>query len=144
MKKFVCMALIVLIAVFSVVPAYADTVNTAEIPGAQGEISPLFTYISFMNAGLSIDSSGLATCLGNVILYNSSNSTTLTVQLQKSTGSGWKTIKTWTTSAISYADIEGYYFVASGTYRVCTTAQVYNSSGYLVETESIYSPTKTY
>lgn len=144
MKKFIFMGLIVLMAVFSVVPAYAA--NGTSNVRTQGLITPQFTYISLLSPGLSIDSSGLATCIGDVTIYNNSYSTVLTVQLQKSTSSGWTTIKTWTSSGTGVAGTElvEYYYVTTGTYRVCATAKVYNAFGSLLETESVYSATVTY
>lgn len=144
MKKFVCLALILLMAMFSAVPAYADNGAAVKAPGPQDVAPARFTHISLLNAGLDISPSGLAGCLGNVFLYNSSYTAVLTVELQKYTSSGWSTIKTWTTSSTGYANIEGNYYVVYGTYRVRTTAQVYNPSGDLLETESLYSRTVIY
>ncbi len=145
MKKIICMSLIVLMAIFSVVPAYAavDERNSAQ---GSGMVSPLFTYILQLNAGLSIDSSGKAACRGDASLYSSTNRVDLTVQLQKYTGSGWSTVKTWTSSGVGIpgTSILQYYYVVSGTYRVSATAKVYNSSGTLLETVTAYSPTSTY
>lgn len=144
MKKIICMGLVVLMAIFAAIPAYA--VDGTSISGTKGVISPQFTYISLLSPGLSINSSGKATCIGNVTLYNNSYSTNLTVQLQKSTSSGWTTIQTWTSSGTGIAGTEmvEYYYVVSGTYRVCATSRVYNSSGSLIETQSLYSATVTY
>jgi hypothetical protein len=146
MKKFICMALILLIALFSVVPAYAETSNLVESQNPNGVIKPLFMNISFLDAGLSINSSGLANCSGVVNLYNNNYSVVLTVQLQKYNSGSWSTIKIWTSSGKGIAGtiIDQYYYVAGGTYRVCSTAQVYNTSGYLIERESVYSATRTY
>ena len=78
MKKFVCMGILVLMAVFATVPAYAaDGTKTA---GTQGLITPQFTYISVLTPGLSIDSSGRATCAGLASAHNSSHTTKLTVE----------------------------------------------------------------
>jgi len=144
LKKFICLGIIVLMAVFSAVPAYA--VDGTKNEGTQGLIAPQFTYISLLSPGLSINSSGKATCVGLASAYDNSHTTKLTVELQKSTGSGWSTIKTWSASAtgVSIADIEENYYVVRGTYRVCATAKVYNTSGNLLETKSLYSATSTY
>ena len=144
MKRFICMGLVVLMAVFAAVPAYAADMTKNE--AAQGVIAPRFTYISMLNAGLSINSVGKATCVGIVTLYDDSHSTDLTVSLQKSTSNGWTTIKEWTVSGTGIPGVatEQYYYVVNGTYRVCATAKVYNASGILLETESLYSVTVTY
>ncbi len=144
MKKFICMGILVLMTVFSAVPAYAapGTQNA----GTQGVITPLFTYISILIPGLSIDSSGKATCSGMASAYDSSHTTKLTVELQKSTGSGWSTIKSWSATAPGpyVADVYEDYYVVHGTYRVCATAEVYNASGILLERKSVYSDTVIY
>lgn len=144
MKKFICMCFLVLIAVFSPVPAYAA--DGTENSGAQGVITPQFTYISLLSPGLSINSSGKATCIGLASAYDSSHTTILTVELQKYTGSGWSTIKSWSASSTgtSVAVVEENYYVVYGTYRVCATAEVYNASGILLERKSLYSDTVIY
>lgn len=60
MKKFICLVIIVLMAVFSTVPAYA-------VDGTKNErthelAAPQFTYISLLSPG--INSSGKAACIG--------------------------------------------------------------------------------
>jgi hypothetical protein len=142
-KKFVCIGILVFMAVFLTVPAYADSTQNVE---AQGVITPQFTYISVLTPGLSIDSLGTATCVGLASAYNSSHTTRLTVELQKSGAGGWSTIKSWSASStgISLAKIEEDYYVVRGTYRVCATAKVYNASGTLLESQSLYSDTVLY
>lgn len=144
MRKIICMGILVLMAVLYAVPAQAT--GGAENTVKQGVITPRFTYISLLNAGLSINSSGKATCIGHGSAYDSSHTTRLTVQLQKSTGSGWSAVKSWSASSTgqSVAGLEKDYYVAHGTYRVCSTAKVYNASGNLLESKSAYSDTTTY
>ncbi|NBJ16528.1 MAG: hypothetical protein FNP40_13395 [Dehalobacter sp. 4CP] len=146
MKKIICMSLIVLMAIFSAVPAYAAIDGKSVSTQGSGTVSPLFTYILQLNVGLEIDSSGKAACLGKATLYSGTNRVDLTVQLQKFTGSSWSAIKTWTSSGVgmSGTTILQNYYVVSGTYRVSATAKVYNSSGNLLETATAYSPTATY
>lgn len=80
MKKFVCIGILALITVFITVPAYANTISS----GTYGVITPQYTYISLLNAGLNISSSGKAACTGLASAYSNSQTTRLTVQLQKS------------------------------------------------------------
>ena len=42
------------------------------------------------------------------------------------------------------ANFEGHYYVGEGTYRVRSTASIYDSSGELLETESLYSEEREY
>ena len=144
MRKIICMGILVLMTLFCAVPAQAA--GGAENTGKPGVITPKFTYISLLNAGLDINSSGKATCIGHASAYDSSHTTRLTVELQKYTGNGWSTIKSWSTSSTgqSIAGLEEDYYVVHGTYRVCSTAKVYNASGNLLENKSAYSDTVTY
>ncbi|WP_368294542.1 hypothetical protein [Dehalobacter sp. TBBPA1] len=146
MKKIICMGFILLMAIFSAVPAYAAIDENNISTQGSGTISPLFTYILQLNVGLNIDSSGKAACMGDVSLYSGTNRVDLTVQLQKFNGSSWSAIKTWTSSGVGMpgTTILQNYYVVSGTYRVSATAKVYNSSGTLLETVTAYSPTSTY
>ena len=134
MKRIAYTSLAILILMSFSVTAYAD--NTTLSQGQQGQITPLFTYISFLDPRLSINSSGLATCYGSVSLYSSSQTVQLTVALQKSTTNGWAEVIAWTDSApgVPGVSLERQYYVAKGTYRVCVTARVYNASGTLLET----------
>ncbi len=143
MRKIICMGILVLMAVLFAVPAQAA--NGAETV-TQGVITPRFTYISLLNAGLSIDSAGKATSIGHGSAYDSSHTTRLTVQLQKSTGSSWSVVRSWSASSTgqSVAGVEVDYYVVHGTYRVCSTAKVYNASDNLLESKSAYSDTATY
>lgn len=142
MKKYISICIVVFMLIIATTPAYA--VNTVN-PSMESVVAPRFTAINSMSAGLSIDSWGKATCSGWVTPSDNSYTSNLTVSLQKSTSSGWSTIKSWTASGAGFFGvvIEGYYYVANGTYRVCSTARVYNSSGNLLETESFYSQERT-
>ena len=145
MKKFICMGILVLMAIFSFVPGYTAA-KAIQDAGPQSVIKPQYTYISLLNTGLSINSSGKATCGGLASAYNASHTTKLTVELQKSGTSGWSTIKSWSASATgtSLARVEKDYYVVHGTYRVCANAKVYNASGTLLENKSLYSDTVIY
>ncbi len=145
MKKFICMGILVLMTVFSAVPAYAapGTQNA----GTQGVITPLFTYISILIPGLSIDSSGKATCSGMASAYDSSHTTKLTVELQKSTGSGCSTIKSWSATAPGpyVADVYGCIITLSTVpIGYALPLKFYNASGILLERKSVYSDTVIY
>lgn len=144
MKKIICLLLIVFSVTFSAVPVYAA--DMADKQKTQETMGPLFTYIWTLTPGLGINSSGKAICIGDVTIYNNSYRTVLTVQLQKSTGSNWSPIKTWTGSGIGTTGvlIEEDYYVARGTYRVCVTSKVYDTSDKLLESQSLYSVTVTY
>ncbi len=144
MKRMISAGLLVFMVMLSVLPVYAS--GAESISTESGIISPRFTAILSISAGLSINSSGKAACAGSVTPSSNTYTADMTVSLEKSTSNGWSTIKSWTGSGTGYVGvvIDAYYYVTSGTYRVCTTAKIYNSSGTLLETESFYSAERTY
>ena len=108
-------------------------------------VSARYQYITTLNAGLSINSSGLATCSGLVKPSDNDTSTTLTVELQKYS-SGWKYDDSWNTSGTGTKNVQlsAQKYVVRGLYRVVVTAKVYSSSGKLLETQSLMSHEVTY
>ncbi|MPM11101.1 hypothetical protein SDC9_57440 [bioreactor metagenome] len=93
------------------------------------QIQPMYTGVSSLTSGLTISTSGAATCGGRASV-RSGYTVDLTVEL-KQDGS---TIKTWTSSGTSIVSAGGTYYVASGhSYVVTTTAAVYDSNDHLVE-----------
>lgn len=92
-------------------------------------------YVGLQSASCSLEiSSGKATCTSKIVLYNN-YTVSQTIRLQKSSdGKSWTTIKTWTSTSKSF---EGNYYVSSGyKYRATLSANVYNSSGKLVDSVS--------
>ncbi|MDP4120309.1 MAG: hypothetical protein Q8876_04530 [Bacillota bacterium] len=142
MKKTISICLAVLMVFLLSAPAYAADAKSLE---AESVVSPQYTHILLLIAGLGIDSAGKADCVGSVDSSSTSYKTSLTVSLQKYANSKWSTIKSWSDSGPGRGLIvENYYYVGSGRYRVCSTAKVYNSSGTLLETASFYSQERTY
>ncbi len=93
------------------------------------QIGLMYTGVSSLTSGLTISTSGAATCGGRASV-RSGYTVDLTVEL-KQDGS---TIKTWTSSGTSIVSAGGTYYVASGhSYVVTTTAAVYDSNDHLVE-----------
>jgi hypothetical protein len=140
MRKIVGTGIVLFLLLFSAIPASAAN------PIAESEVTPQFTAIMHMSAGLSIDSWGKTTCSGSVTPQSNSYTSNLTVTLQKYTSNGWSNIKSWSVSGEGFigANFEGYYYITSGTYRVRSTASIYNSSGVLLEAESFYSDERIY
>lgn len=107
-------------------------------------IKPNYTYISAIGSSLSIDN-GYATCSGYIKLFQAYDSV-VTITLQRSDGSGWTNIKTWSQSfsSIGLNSIEKEYYVSAGyTYRVLTIGEVMDNSTVL-ETATSYSPERSY
>ena len=140
MKKIFSATLLVIMVLSLPLSAYAANANTDKM------MSPRFSYILSMSAGLEINSAGKAGCAGTVTPSSNTYTSDLTISLQQKTGTGWSTIKSWTDSGVGYAGVtlEGYWYVVHGTYRVCSTAKIYSSSGTLLETQLFYSAERIY
>lgn len=96
-------------------------------------VTPRYSYINVINSSLSISKLGLATCKANSGFFNGA-SQILTCKLQRYNGSGWTTIKTWSSTSEYSTAITKQYAVPSGyTYRLRATCSIYNASGTLLE-----------
>lgn len=130
MKRLLCVLLSVALL------ASGMSVAAVDIP------TPYYDATSRISAGLSISSSGLASCNGSIVLSGSGNSATLTMKLQQYTSSGWTTIGSWSTqSSLIYKNqyvYHGYY------YRVVASANVYSASGTYIESPSVTSSMEYY
>ena len=107
-------------------------------------IIPMYTNIANFGAALEIDSLGIATCEGILTHRLIDGSCELVMKLQKLENKSWTTISTWTEEGSTKCSIYKNKAVSRGTYRVAVTAKIYDSSGSLVETQSVYSITDTY
>ena len=128
---------------FLLTPAMAFAV---EEPAAAAEQSPRYAYISMIARGLTISSSGQASCTANVELYPGYKAD-VTMNLQKQVGeSSWSTVKTWTGSGSGALgiDLYGTYWVSKGTYVVEVIVEVKDSNNRVIETQTSYSTMKTY
>jgi len=108
-------------------------------------VTPYFQYINMVGASLTISSSGKAVPFGYVN-YLGNYDSTIKIELQRQTGSGWTTVKSWSddfTGAGTHG-LEKEYYVASGNvYRVVATATIKNGSTVL-ETGTSTSSQVTY
>jgi hypothetical protein len=139
MKKFISTLLLISILIVPLgVPAqaYADNVI----------ITPYYTHITTLFAGLSIDSSGLATCSGTVFPTYFDTNAELTVTLEEYKNNKWGSVYSWSAYGDGSAIIakSGQRYVTSGRYRVVVTAKIYSLSGTLLETQSKTTTEKTY
>ncbi|OCN01401.1 hypothetical protein A7X67_02025 [Clostridium sp. W14A] len=144
MKKFISAIILALLVISQSLPAFA-----AEKTVSRDSTVPIhvnFVTIRLLQSGLTVDSSGKASCTGKATLYSSSDSAQLSVQLQKYSNGSWSTVKTWSkvVQGNTPTNIVNSYYVVNGTYRVSCTIKVYNASGALLETQTAYSSTKTY
>lgn len=141
MKKPICILLAV---------CFIATLPVSSLAAASDgavTIAPFYLQIDALITSLSIDGSGKALCAGIVQATNSSNKLSIEVSLQQYKNSEWMTIKSWTGTGPGYMSLEvsGSYYVSSGySYRVVSTASVYDASGNLLETASKTTSEKTY
>lgn len=108
------------------------------------DIMPMYISIANFGAALEIDSLGIATCEGILTHRLIDGSSELVMKLQKLENKSWTTISTWTEEGSTKCSIYKNKAVSRGTYRVAVTAKIYDSSGSLIETQSVYSITDTY
>lgn len=142
-KKIVPLVLAFLLIFAGNAPVYADSSSSGN--GINGGQQVNYVYLSAIGSGLSINTSGYATCSGYLILLEDYNSS-LTLTLQRSNGSGWSDVTSWSqsfTSMGSHSMQKGYYVSSGYSYRVLTTAKVINGST-VIETASVSSPIQQY
>ncbi len=65
---------------------------------AGSEIQPRYDLTDVVAAGLSISSSGVATCKGRIAPTYDDCTSSVTVRLQRKSGNSWVTLRTWTAS----------------------------------------------
>jgi len=114
------------------------------VPEERSSVSR-FVRINFFEIDLSISKAGLSNSFACVSLKHSADTVKLTLELQRQNGTTWNQVKSWSTTGSGIVYIESDWYVSSGyTYRVQATANVYNSSGTLLETVNITSGTVKY
>ena len=146
MKKLLKVILVLLLAVALAVPVCAADITEQPTVLPDGIVKPMYIAIGVISAGLNINGMGLATCTGSVMPNNNTYTSYLTVSLQRSNGDGtWQQITSWSGSGVGYTGvtIAGYYYVGSGTYRVCSAAFVYSSQGVYLDSALAFSATVT-
>lgn len=103
-------------------------------------VQPLYCRIGTYIIEFDINSSGKSTCYCSVTSDTSTDSVELTMELQRLKDGDWNTIKTWTGSGTWLATLDKTWYVTSGyEYQLKITAEVYDSSGSLRETQVEYS-----
>ena len=113
---------------------------------ASSEIQPRYDLTDTVTATLSISSSGVANCKGRVAPTYDDCTSSVTVRLQRKSGSSWITLRTWTDSGTgTHGSSAGgtYTLTTHGTYRVYVGGTVVASDGPR-ETVSKSTPEKIY
>lgn len=111
-----------------------------------GEITPLFDNFSKVTSSFSISSLGHATGSG-IVTATKSYTYTLTVTIQKVSGGAVSNVKSWSKTQKGPGSIyqgADYYLSSRGSYRLKTTVVVKNSSGKIIESDTVYSNPRTY
>lgn len=107
---------------------------------AATSVQPRYQKIVTLSSELlSINWLGKATCCGTVLVLDETCNVHLYVELQRSEDgvNGWETIKTWNTTGSEYVVIEKTSYVTSGYYyRIVTSAIIYDSEGYFIESDA--------
>jgi len=130
-------SLVLLITFLLVLPAEA----VEETP----TVSPRYVNISLMTASINVNSSGKASCYGDVKTANSTYTIYLDITLQRYKDGYWNNVKSWDTSGTGEVDLDKSWYVTSGYYyRTAATATVYTSGGSYVEGVTIYSQSDYY
>lgn len=130
-------ALLMLTVCLLSIPAQAAVPPTAD---------PCYEDLRTFYATIEIDDNGLATAYSYASCSTASNTITLTVYLQKKTGTNtWSTVTSGSASdsravdkSVSRYVVPGYYYRAKG------VASVRTSSGTYVETATLYSASEYY
>ncbi len=134
-KTISLIAALLLVASFLTVPAAA--ISTPSDPG----ISPLYEDMRTFYASISKDN-GKVNCYSFASTATSSYTVYLTMTLQRSSGSGWTNVTSWSTSGTGSAKLnKSYYVTSSYSYRTKAVATIYTSSGKYVEQATTYSCT---
>lgn len=130
MKQFNVKSILCILVILCVLVSTASaTVSDEE------QIQPYFIRIASLSTSFSVSSAGYADCYGEVEMHNTTDTAELTMELQRSSDkSNWETIKDWTNSGKCTVELDKGWYVASGYYyRIHITADVYSSSGSLVD-----------
>lgn len=109
--------------------------------------APYFNYLSRVMAGLSISSSGVASCSGGLYIFKDGYDTKIKMVLQKLKNGSWNTVTSWSqsnTDSGTYLIGKNYVVDGSGTYRVKVTVSVYSNTGKLLESSDCNSDEVTY
>lgn len=129
-----CFALLLVVVVFTVIPANATNLNTEE------SVQPRYIGVSSVRANLDISSSGRASVGGTIRTY-SGYTVTVSVSLMQDGTS----IKSWSKSGSGILTISQNYYVMSGhDYYTSLYISVYNSNNQLVDTITTSSNTVSY
>jgi len=139
LKKIVSLLLCVVILITMSFAASAQT-NDAQLTSDEVIIQPYWTYINSTTTVLAINS-GLASCYGSILCYNTVDKISITLYLEKKgfLGLYWSTVTSWSQTVydtFAYMS-KTYNLSSSGTYRVRAVYVAYSGSS--SESHTAYS-----
>ena len=139
LKKIFCIVAVLIICISSVLCVNSSALT---IDQSNSEIQLMYTNVQTVTSTLSI-SSRTASCKSYVKGISGTTKILVIQKLQKKSGNSWATVQTWskTFDSIVASVTNTKSSLASGTYRIRTTAKVYCGSNY--ETINVNSATKT-
>ena len=91
-SMFLLLLIICVLTTSSLAQAKADSTTTEP-----EFIVPFYDYVSLVGASISMESLGKAVASG-FVYYSGNYNSTLTIELQRSNGSGWTAVKSWSKS----------------------------------------------
>lgn len=132
MKRIISLLLTVVLLVAPLgVSSYAET-NYDDL------VSPCYTYLNSISAGISEGVLGFVNCTSDFISFETNKTFVLTCYLQRTDGqSAWVNYKSKTetyTGKGSYTISKSWFAPSGYAYRVYTKLQIKNSAGTIVET----------
>lgn len=128
MKRFVSFLLTLVLAISLATPAFA---------AEDSLVQPRFKHIISFGTSITYGDWGIATCSSSVII-DSGYKVTLVLTLQRSSGNdSWEDVETWSAAGNAGATIsERRALYSQYSYRVKSTATVYDLDGNWIESES--------
>ena len=150
MRRIVALILSIIMCIgCGITASAADDYNTDYTSSSQQDdivVTPRYTYLSAMSAGIAKEALGFVTCTSTYNCMYEGYTFTLTSTLQRTDGSatGWRSYKseTKTFTEIGTRGIEKTWFTPAGyAYRTHTKIVIKNANGVVVETETTASPT---
>lgn len=150
MRRIIALILSIIMCIgCGITASAADDYNTDYTSSSQQEdiiVTPRYTYLATLSAGISKEALGFVTCSSTYGCMYEGYTFTLTCTLQRADGSatGWVNYKseTKTFTEIGTRGIEKTWFAPAGyAYRTHTKIVIKNASGTVVESATGVSPT---
>lgn len=142
MKKSIVIRMACLLLAVAIISPVSSAF-AANADNAQSDSIEILRYsdTKYINAALSIDTNGKATCSGAAKANSSGN----TVELEMHLKYGNTDVKDWSTSGTGSASLNKTWYVTSGhSYYVMVYAYIYDSNGNLLESSSTASNLVTF